>query len=132
MTVTNKTTAYLVAILATIVVMYLCPVDCLACAAISAKITSVTMAESVSKSASVVNTDTHSLSVSIAQTATSAKITSVPMVESVSKSTSVVKTMTHSPAATSAQITSLDALQRRFVDLRFGMFIHFNMPTYVD
>lgn len=26
----------------------------------------------------------------------------------------------------------LDALQRRFVDLRFGMFIHFNMPTYVD
>ena len=24
---------------------------------------------------------------------------------------------------------SMDALQRRFVDLRFGMFIHFNMPT---
>ena len=96
MTVTNKTTAYLVAILATIVVMYSCPVDCLACAA------------------------------------TSAKSASVPMVESVSKSTSVVNTDTHSPAATSAPITSLDALQRRFVDLRFGMFIHFNMPTYVD
>lgn len=102
MTVTNKTTAYLVAILATIVVMCSCPVDCLACAA------------------------------------TSAKITSVPMVESVSKSSSVVKAMTHSPAAFPAQTvsvspsTSLDALQRRFVDLRFGMFIHFNMPTYVD
>ena len=35
MTVTNKTTAYLVAILATIVVMCSCPVDCLACAATS-------------------------------------------------------------------------------------------------
>ena len=138
MTVTNKTTAYLVAILATIVVMYSCPVDCLACAATFAKITSVPMAESVSKSVSVVKTDTHSPSVSIARTATSAKITSVPMVESVSKSASVVNTDTHSPAAfpaqtaTSAQTTSLDALQRRFVDLRFGMFIHFNMPTYVD
>ena len=168
MTVTNKTTAYLVAILATIVVMCSCPVDCLACAATSAKIASVPMAESVSKSASVVNTDTHSPSVFIAQTATSAKVASVPMAESVSKSVSVVntdthssaasfartatsdkiasvpmaesvsnsasivKTMTHSPVATSAQSTSLDALQRRFVDLRFGMFIHFNMPTYVD
>ena len=30
------------------------------------------------------------------------------------------------------QGAALDALQRRFVDLRFGMFIHFNMPTYVD
>ena len=138
MTVTNKTTAYLVAILATIVVMYSCPVDCLAYAATSAKITSVPMAESASKSASVVKTMTHSPSVSIAQTATSAKVASVPMVESVSKSTSVVNTDTHSPSvsiaqtATSAQTTSLDALQRRFVDLRFGMFIHFNMPTYVD
>lgn len=138
MTVTNKTTAYLVAILATIVVMCSCPVNCLACAATSAKITSVPMAESVSKSTSVVNTDTHSPSVSIAQTATSAKVTSVPMVESVSNSASVVKAMTHSPAAFPAQTvsvspsTSLDALQRRFVDLRFGMFIHFNMPTYVD
>lgn len=27
---------------------------------------------------------------------------------------------------------SMDALQRRFVDLRFGMFIHFNMPTFVN
>lgn len=27
---------------------------------------------------------------------------------------------------------SLDELQRRFVDLRFGMFIHFNMPTFVN
>lgn len=138
MTVTNKTTAYLVAILATIVVMCSCPVDCLACAATSAKVASVPMAESVSKSVSVVNTDTHSPSVSIAQTATSAKVASVSMAESVSKSASVVKTMTHSPSvsiaqtATSAQTTSLDALQRRFVDLRFGMFIHFNMPTYVD
>lgn len=138
MTVTNKTTAYLVAILATIVVMYSCPVDCLACAATSAKVASVPMAESVSNSVSVVNTDTHSPSVSIAQTATSAKGASVPMAESASKSVSVVNTVTHSPAAfpapaaTSAQTTSLDALQRRFVDLRFGMFIHFNMPTYVD
>lgn len=138
MTVTNKTTAYLVAILATIVVMCSCPVDCLACAATSAKVASVPMAESVSKSVSVVNTDTHSPSVSIAQIATSAKVASVSMAESVSKSASVVKTMTHSPSvsiaqtATSAQTTSLDALQRRFVDLRFGMFIHFNMPTYVD
>ena len=96
MTVTNKTTAYLVAILATIVVMCSCSVDCLAYAATSAKITSV------------------------------------------SKSASIVNTMTHSPAAFPAQTvsvsqtTSLDALQRRFVDLRFGMFIHFNMPTYVD
>lgn len=98
MTVTNKTTAYLVAILATIVVMYSCPVDCLACAATSAKVASVPMAESVS----VVNTETHSPTAFPAQT------------------------------ATSAQTTSLDALQRRFVDLRFGMFIHFNMPTYVD
>ena len=132
MTVINKTTAYLVAILATIVVMCSCLIDCLACAATSAKVASVPMAESVSKSASVVNTGTHSPSVSIAQTATSAKVASVPMAESVSKSSSVVKTMTHSPAATSAQTTSLDALQRRFVDLRFGMFIHFNMPTYLD
>ena len=138
MTVTNKTTAYLVAILATMVVMYSYPVDCLACAATSAKSASVPMAESISKSASVVNTDTHSPSVSIAQTATSAKLTSVPMAESISKSASIVNTMTHSPAAFPAQtvsvsqITSLDALQRRFVDLRFGMFIHFNMPTYVD
>ena len=30
------------------------------------------------------------------------------------------------------QGAALDVLQRRFVDLRFGMFIHFNMPTYVD
>lgn len=30
------------------------------------------------------------------------------------------------------QVAALDVLQRRFVDLRFGMFIHFNMPTYVD
>ena len=170
MTVTNKTTAYLVAILATIVVMCSCPVNCLACAATSAKVASVPMAESISKSASVVNTDTHSPSVFIAQTATSAKVASVPMAESVSKSASVVNTHTHSPSvsiaqtATSAKVasvpmaesvsvvntvthspaafpaqtvsvlqsTSLDALQRRFVDLRFGMFIHFNMPTYVD
>jgi alpha-L-fucosidase len=33
--------------------------------------------------------------------------------------------------AVSAQRLSLDSLQRRFVDLRFGMFIHFNMNTYV-
>lgn len=174
MTVTNKTTAYLVAILATIVVMCSCPVECLACAATSVKVAPVPMAESVSNSASVVNTDTHSPSAFIAQTATSVKAASVPMAESVpksvsvakvdthspaaspartatsanvtsvsrakfvSKSASVVKTMTHSPAVSPAQTvsvspsTSLDALQRRFVDLRFGMFIHFNMPTYVD
>lgn len=31
-----------------------------------------------------------------------------------------------------ASSVSMDALQRRFVDLRFGMFIHFNMPTFVN
>ena len=60
MTVTDKTTAYLVAILATIVVMCSCPVDCLACAATSANVPSVPMAESVPKSVSVFKPDTHS------------------------------------------------------------------------
>jgi hypothetical protein len=32
--------------------------------------------------------------------------------------------------AISAQTLTLDSLQRRFVDQRFGMFIHFNMNTY--
>lgn len=138
MTVTNKTTAYLVAILATLAVMYSCPVNCLACAATSAKINSVPMSESVKNSASVVNTDTHSSAAFIAQTATSGNVPSVSRAESVSQSASVAKVDTHSPAAFPAQTvsvlqsTSLDALQRRFVDLRFGMFIHFNMPTYVD
>ena len=36
------------------------------------------------------------------------------------------------PAIVSAQRLPLDSLQRRFVDLRFGMFIHFNMNTYVS
>lgn len=31
-----------------------------------------------------------------------------------------------------AQNLSLHQLQQDFVDLRFGMFIHFNMPTYTD
>lgn len=31
-----------------------------------------------------------------------------------------------------AQTKSLHQLQQDFVDLRFGMFLHFNMPTYVD
>jgi alpha-L-fucosidase len=35
-------------------------------------------------------------------------------------------------AMLSAQVLPLDSLQRRFVDLRFGMFIHFNMNTYVS
>ncbi|MBL4676632.1 MAG: alpha-L-fucosidase [Mucilaginibacter sp.] len=35
----------------------------------------------------------------------------------------------HSSAQTK---TDLSALQQRFVDLKFGMFIHFNMPTYWD
>lgn len=38
-------------------------------------------------------------------------------------------------AATPAPIPSgaqLHALQQQFVDLRFGMFIHFNMPTYMN
>jgi len=33
-------------------------------------------------------------------------------------------------SAISAQTLTLDSLQRRFVDQRFGMFIHFNMNTY--
>ncbi len=31
-----------------------------------------------------------------------------------------------------AQVKSLHQLQQEFVDLRFGMFIHFNMPTFAD
>ena len=31
-----------------------------------------------------------------------------------------------------AQTKSLHQLQQDFIDLRFGMFIHFNMPTYAD
>ena len=30
------------------------------------------------------------------------------------------------------QTPSLPALQQQFVDLRFGMFIHFNIPTFMD
>jgi len=39
------------------------------------------------------------------------------------------------PAMLKAQLksaTSLAALQQQFVDLRFGMFIHFNIPTFAD
>lgn len=32
----------------------------------------------------------------------------------------------------SAQTKSLHRLQQEFVDLRFGMFIHFNMPTFFN
>ena len=35
-----------------------------------------------------------------------------------------------SAATVSAQTLTLDSLQRRFVEMRFGMFIHFNMNTY--
>ena len=35
-----------------------------------------------------------------------------------------------SATAASAQTFTLDSLQRRYVDKRFGMFIHFNMNTY--
>jgi alpha-L-fucosidase len=35
-------------------------------------------------------------------------------------------------AAASAQTKSLTELQQNFVDLKFGMFIHYNMPTYND
>lgn len=38
--------------------------------------------------------------------------------------------LTIAALAVSAQTFSLDSLQRRFVDRRFGMFIHFNMNTY--
>lgn len=31
-----------------------------------------------------------------------------------------------------AQTKSLHQLQQDFIDLRFGMFIHFNMPTYAN
>ncbi|MBP1651839.1 MAG: coagulation factor 5/8 type domain protein, partial [Bacteroidetes bacterium] len=37
-----------------------------------------------------------------------------------------------SPAILSAQSKSLSTLQQQFVDLRFGMFIHFNIPTFMD
>ncbi len=32
----------------------------------------------------------------------------------------------------SAQTKSLSQLQQQFVDLKFGMFIHYNIPTYMD
>jgi alpha-L-fucosidase len=35
-------------------------------------------------------------------------------------------------AAASAQTKSLTELQQNFVNLKFGMFIHFNMPTFND
>lgn len=34
--------------------------------------------------------------------------------------------------ATAQQVKDLHSLQQQFVDLRFGMFIHFNIPTYMD
>ena len=40
--------------------------------------------------------------------------------------------MTAPSSATTEEPMPLDALQRRFTDLRFGMFIHFNMPTFVN
>ena len=40
--------------------------------------------------------------------------------------------MTASSSAATEEPMPLDALQRRFTDLRFGMFIHFNMPTFVN
>jgi alpha-L-fucosidase len=35
-------------------------------------------------------------------------------------------------AARAQQSSSLHQLQQQFVDLRFGMFIHFNIPTFMD
>jgi alpha-L-fucosidase len=35
-------------------------------------------------------------------------------------------------AQTNSKVLPLATLQQQFVDLRFGMFIHFNIPTYVD
>ena len=35
-------------------------------------------------------------------------------------------------SASFAQTKSLHQLQQDFVNLRFGMFIHFNMPTYAN
>ena len=31
-----------------------------------------------------------------------------------------------------AQTKSLTQLQQKFVDLKFGMFIHYNLPTYMN
>jgi hypothetical protein len=36
------------------------------------------------------------------------------------------------PAMAQDTGASLHALQQRFVDLRFGMFIHFNIPTFMN
>ncbi|MDR1584346.1 MAG: alpha-L-fucosidase, partial [Prevotellaceae bacterium] len=38
--------------------------------------------------------------------------------------------LTFSVYVSNAQIKSLEQLQQEFVDLRFGMFIHYNIPTY--
>lgn len=35
-------------------------------------------------------------------------------------------------AQTNSKVLPLATLQQQFVDLRFGMFIHFNIPTYMD
>jgi alpha-L-fucosidase len=35
-------------------------------------------------------------------------------------------------AVAKAQVKPLSTLQQQFVDLRFGMFIHFNIPTFMD
>lgn len=45
----------------------------------------------------------------------------------------LVATVTASAKAqTTADAVNLKALQQKFIDLRFGMFIHFNIPTYTD
>jgi len=38
----------------------------------------------------------------------------------------------HSAAQTKGNIRSLRELQQEFVDLKFGMFIHFNIPTFMN
>ncbi len=40
--------------------------------------------------------------------------------------------MIASAQQTGAALQRLNQLQQQFVDLRFGMFIHYNMPTYAD
>ena len=46
------------------------------------------------------------------------------------KSLFIALLMVLSVVSASAQQKSLHQLQQDFVDLRFGMFIHFNIPTF--
>jgi alpha-L-fucosidase len=48
------------------------------------------------------------------------------------KYTVILLVMMVSVLTTQAQLQSLHTLQQKFIDLRFGMFIHFNIPTFMD